>query len=246
MILSHKFQVLGVVNGNNVLVVGFASVLFVLLGASGLWADVTGSIQGYVKDSSGAMMASAHVVVTDVATSVVPRNQHRCSRGLHFSRFTPRQVQDRCYRHRIQQTTINDIDLNVNDQLRFDLTMGCRQRAAECIGRGQRGPESRPPAPNSAPPSSRLRFSPCRSMAVRILICSHCRRAFLPPIRIAATPIEDPLPVSIRPRKRLHGRSTGVGQRVPGEWRLRVNETKNMGAGLIPNADSIAECSSAH
>jgi len=44
--------------------------LLVLLGTAHLWADVTGSIQGYVRDSSGAVITGAHVVVTEVSTNV--------------------------------------------------------------------------------------------------------------------------------------------------------------------------------
>lgn len=44
--------------------------LLVLLGTAHLWADVTGSIQGYVRDSSGAVITGAHLVITEVATNV--------------------------------------------------------------------------------------------------------------------------------------------------------------------------------
>jgi hypothetical protein len=43
--------------------------LFVLLTGIRLRADVTGSIQGYVRDSSGAVLTAAHVVVTNASTN---------------------------------------------------------------------------------------------------------------------------------------------------------------------------------
>src|SRR6476469_5097271 len=44
--------------------------LLVLIGSASLMADVTGSIQGYVRDSSGAVISGAHVTVTEVATNL--------------------------------------------------------------------------------------------------------------------------------------------------------------------------------
>jgi len=42
----------------------FCLCLFVLLGTVQLWADVTGSILGYVRDPSGAVLPSATVTAT--------------------------------------------------------------------------------------------------------------------------------------------------------------------------------------
>src|SRR3984893_18858701 len=43
----------------------FCLCLLVLLGSASLMADVTGSIQGYVRDSSGAVISGARVTVTE-------------------------------------------------------------------------------------------------------------------------------------------------------------------------------------
>jgi hypothetical protein len=48
----------------------FCLCLLVLLGSASLMADVTGSIQGYVRDSSGAVISGARVTVTEVATNL--------------------------------------------------------------------------------------------------------------------------------------------------------------------------------
>src|ERR1700740_1634900 len=46
----------------------FCLVLGLLLSTLQLWADVTGSISGYVRDKSGAVLASASVTVVQGAT----------------------------------------------------------------------------------------------------------------------------------------------------------------------------------
>ena len=45
-------------------------VCLLLLAASALWADVTGSISGSVKDPSGAAVANASVVAVNLETGV--------------------------------------------------------------------------------------------------------------------------------------------------------------------------------
>src|SRR5258708_34156181 len=42
--------------------------LLVLLGTAHLWADVTGSILGYVRDKSGAVLPNANVTASETAT----------------------------------------------------------------------------------------------------------------------------------------------------------------------------------
>ncbi len=46
----------------------FCLCLIVLLGTVQLWADVTGSITGYVRDKSGAVLPNATVTATQTAT----------------------------------------------------------------------------------------------------------------------------------------------------------------------------------
>ena len=97
--------------------------LLVLLGTAHLWADVTGSIQGYVRDSSGAVISGAHVVVTEIATNV-SREASTDSQGSYtFLALPPGRYKIIATMTGFQQSTVNNVDLSVNDKLAFDLTL---------------------------------------------------------------------------------------------------------------------------
>src|SRR5581483_10950704 len=100
-----------------------AVVFLILISASMLRADVTGSILGVVKDRSGAMVAGTRVVATNTETN--------------FSKETTAAT-DGSYRilalpvgtYKVTATspgfgtfTATDIDVKVNDQLRVDITL---------------------------------------------------------------------------------------------------------------------------
>src|SRR5882724_4889515 len=97
--------------------------LLVLLGTAHLWADVTGSIQGYVRDSSGAVITGAHVVVTEVTTNV-SREATTDSQGAYiFLALSPGRYKIIATMTGFQQSTVNNVDLSVNAKLSFDVTL---------------------------------------------------------------------------------------------------------------------------
>ncbi len=95
----------------------------VFIASASLMADVTGSIQGYVRDSSGAVISGAHVTVTEVCDQLTAKHHHRYPRRLYFSRLAAGTYKINASITGFRQATLNDIDLKVNDELRYDLTL---------------------------------------------------------------------------------------------------------------------------
>ena len=99
--------------------------LLVLLGAASLWADVTGSVEGYIRDSSGAVVTGAHVTIVEAATNL-KREATTDGQGAYtFLALPPGQIPDHCdsgrvpadYSQRCQPERITE------KLMRFDLTL---------------------------------------------------------------------------------------------------------------------------
>src|SRR5580704_6894295 len=94
--------------------------VLLLLNTHSLWADVTGSILGYVHDASGAALPNAHVVVTE-ATTGFSREAVTDSQGQYvFLALPAGTYKIVATATGFDQATINNIDLKVNDKLRID------------------------------------------------------------------------------------------------------------------------------
>ena len=101
---------------------GFVVCLF-LLAASALWADVTGSISGSVKDPSGAAIANASVVAINVETGV-QRTVQTDANGS----YSVLALQVGRYRLMVTQAgfekyEVKDIVVDANASLRFDISL---------------------------------------------------------------------------------------------------------------------------
>src|SRR5437016_4931314 len=123
MILSHKSGILG---GSLMRLRVHRSLclcLLVLLGTAHLWADVTGSIQGYVRDSSGAVITGAHVVVTEVSTNVSRETTTDTQGAYTVLALPPGRYKITATMTGFQQSIVNNVDLSVNDKLTFELTL---------------------------------------------------------------------------------------------------------------------------
>ena len=214
--------------------------LFVLLGTSGLWADVTGSIQGYVRDSSGAVITGAHVAVTDVATNL-KRETATDSQGAYtFLALPPGKYVITANTSGFRQATLSDIDLKVNDQLRFDLTLA--------VGGTQDVVSVEANAVQVQTSSTQLGDT---IESKEILALPLNGRSYLDLIGLqpGVSPANTNGGYADRgPASGLYSSAGNVSTDGQPEYAnaflvngAEVNETKNMGAGLIPNADSIAE-----
>ena len=218
----------------------FCLCLLVLLGSASLMADVTGSIQGYVRDSSGAVISGTRVTVTEVATNL-NRETTTDSQGAYtFLALPPGRYQIVATITGFRQATLKDIDLKVNDELRFDLTLA--------VGAAQETVSVEANAVQVQTVSTTLGTT---IESPQILAMPLNGRSYLDLLSLQAgvSPLNTNSGYSDRgPSSGLYTSSGNVSTDGQPEWAnaflvngAEVNETKNMGAGLIPNADSIAE-----
>ncbi len=214
--------------------------LLVLLGSAQLWADVTGSIQGYVRDSSGAVISGAHLVVTQIATNV-SRETNTDSQGAYtFLALPPGRYRIICTMTGFQQSTVNDIDLNVNDKLAFDLTLP--------VGSVQQNVSVEA---NALQVQTSVTSTGTTIESPQILAMPLNGRSYIDLLTLQAgvSPVNSNGNYNDRgPASGLYSSSGNVSTDGQPEYAnaflvngAEVNETRNMGAGLIPNADSVAE-----
>jgi Carboxypeptidase regulatory-like domain len=214
--------------------------LLVLLGTVSLLADVTGSIQGYVRDSSGAVLAGAQVTVTESATNQ-KREAMTDSQGAYtFLALPPGRYVVAAGASGFREATLKDIDLRVNDQLRYDLTL--------VVGGAQ---EIVSVEANAVQVQTVSTATGTTIESPQILAMPLNGRSYLDLLSLQAgvSPLNTNSGYSDRgPSSGLYSSSGNVSTDGQPEWAnaflvngAEVNETKNMGAGLIPNADSIAE-----
>ena len=218
--------------------------LFVLLGAAQLWADVTGSIQGYVRDHSGAVVTGVHVVVTETSTNLTRDTTTDAQGAYTFLALPPGKYKITATNAGFQQSTIKDVDLNVNDKLRFDiaLAVGTVHEVMEVEANAVQV-QTVATALGTTIESQQLLAMPLNGRSYLDLLS----------LQAGVSPANTNGGYSDRgPSSGLYtssGSGSGnVSTDGQPEWAnaflvngAEVNETKNMGAGLIPNADSVAE-----
>jgi hypothetical protein len=219
----------------------FLSVCVLVLAATGnLLADVTGSIQGYVRDSSGAVLTGARVTVTEVATNQ-KREATTDSQGAYtFLALAPGHYVLVAGASGFRDATLKDIDLKVNDQLRYDLTM--------VVGGAQ---EIVSVEANAVQVQTVSTATGTTIESPQILAMPLNGRSYIDLLSLQAgvAPVNTNGGYNDRgPASGLYSSSGNVSTDGQPEWAnaflvngAEVNETKNMGAGLIPNADSISE-----
>jgi hypothetical protein len=102
--------------------VGF--IIFVIFAsASSLRADVTASIQGVVKDRSGASVISAKVVAINVETNFTHDNVSTADGSFRFLALPIGTYKLTVTANGFQPFIVRNIALKVNDQLRLDVTL---------------------------------------------------------------------------------------------------------------------------
>jgi hypothetical protein len=214
--------------------------LIVLFGTVQLWGDVTGSIQGYVRDQSGAVLPGARVTVTEIGTNV-EQGATTDSQGTYtFLALPPGKYRIVATITGFRQAVLNDIDVKVNDQLRFDFTMN--------VGGAQDTVSVEADAVQVQTVSAALGTT---IESPQILAMPLNGRSYLDLLSLqpGVAPANTNGNYNDRsPASGLYSSAGNVSTDGQPEYAnaflvngAEVNETKNMGAGLIPNADSIAE-----
>src|SRR4029077_9368860 len=97
--------------------------LVVLVGTLPLWADVTGTISGSVRDKSGAVLTNATVTVVQVATGYT-RTVRRDGAGQYsVLALPPGGYRLTASVAGFEKGVIENVNLNVNDALHFDFSL---------------------------------------------------------------------------------------------------------------------------
>src|SRR5689334_12722076 len=93
------------------------------LGSSSLRADVTGSILGVVRDATQAVVANVRIVATNVETNLNRETISAADGSYRLLALPAGKYKVTATASGFQQFTTTDIDVKVNDQLRVDVTL---------------------------------------------------------------------------------------------------------------------------
>jgi hypothetical protein len=217
-----------------------AAGLLVLIAATTLRADVTGSIQGYVRDSSGAVLTGAHVTVTEFATNVKRETTTNPQGAYTFLGLPPGRYAIVATMTGFRQETLKDIDLRVNDQLNYDITLAVGGATdVVSVEADAVQVQTVSTATGTTIESAQILAMPLNGRSYIDLLS----------LQAGVAPANTNGSYNDRgPASGLYSSSGNVSTDGQPEYAnaflvngAEVNETKNMGAGLIPNADSIAE-----
>lgn len=110
-------------NGWRRVVLAFSIVLIALAGAAVLRADVTGSLLGVVHDRSQAVISGARIVVTNVQTNLKQEATSGADGSYRLLALPAGNYQLSVTATGFRTFTEKDIVVKVNDDLRFDVTL---------------------------------------------------------------------------------------------------------------------------
>ncbi len=204
-----------------------------------IWADVTGSILGIVRDKTQAIVASARVVATNVDTNFSKETASDTDGQYRILALPPGTYKVTATAAGFQQFTATAVDLKVNDQLRIDIMLE--------VGSVQQQISVEANAVQVEAESTQLGGT---LETQRILAMPLNGRSFLDllPLQAGVAPITSGTIPNDRPVSGMIGNPGNVsvnGQPESANAFLvnggDVSEGKDMGAGLIPNLDSIQE-----
>ena len=214
--------------------------LMVLLGATCLWADVTGSIHGYVRDNSGAVIPNASVTATEIQTNYSRTVTSDAAGHFDILALSPGVYRLTSSVQGFQKGVIDRITLNVNDSLSFDFTL-------------QVGSVSQSVTVNAdalqiqtTATSTGTTIGTNQILAMPLNGRSYLDLLALQP-GVSPTNTQGSYNTKL-PASGLYGSAGNVSTDGQPEWAnaflvngAEVDETENMGAGMIPDADSVAE-----
>jgi Carboxypeptidase regulatory-like domain len=215
-------------------------VLAIIFSPSALRADVTGSILGVVHDRSQAVVAGARIVATNVQTNFKQETVSAADGSYRILALPPGNYKLTATAPGFQQFVTTDIDLKVNDQLRIDVTLE--------VGSMQQQVSVAANAVQVETESTQLGdvIESKKMLALPLNGRSYLDLLGLQPgvVPVTSGTMQQDRPVS-------GGYSTNVGNlSVNGQRETAnaflvnggdVSEGRNLGAGLVPNLDSVEE-----
>ena len=216
------------------LLLAFATVL----SSSLLRADVTGSILGLVHDRSQAVVAGAHVTVTNVQTNFSQETTSATDGSFRFLALPAGNYKLTATSAGFSQFATTDIDLKVNDQLHFDITLQVGNVKEEIsISANAVQVESESTQLGDVIESKKMLALPLNGRSYIDLLGL---QAGVAPGTAETIQQDRPVSGGLNP-----GNISVNGQRETANAFLvnggDVSEGRNLGAGLVPNLDSIAE-----
>src|SRR5205085_2089414 len=215
-------------------------VLMILTSAALLHADVTGSILGVVHDRSQAVVAGAKVVATNVETNLSQETTSNADGSYHILALPSGKFKLTATGAGFRQFVATDIEVKVNDQLRIDITLdvgSVQQQVLITADAVQVQTENT--QLGDVVDSKKMLALPLNGRSYLDLL--GLQAGVVP---VTSGSMQQDRPVS-------GGYSTSVGNlSVNGQRETAnaflvnggdVSEGRNLGAGLVPNLDSIEE-----
>jgi hypothetical protein len=215
-------------------------VLTMLFGPNVLRADVTGSILGVVHDRTQAVVAGAHIVATNVQTNFKQETVSAADGSYRILALPAGNYKLTATAPGFQQYTATDIELKVNDQFRVDVTLevGTVQQEIS-ISANAVQVEAESTQLGDVIDSKKMLSLPLNG------------RSYLDLLGLQAGVVPVTSGTMQQDRAVSGGYSTNVGNlSVNGQRETAnaflvnggdVSEGRNLGAGLVPNLDSVEE-----
>jgi len=215
-------------------------VLAIIFGPTALRADVTGSILGVVHDRTQAVVAGARIIATNVQTNFKLETISAADGSYRILALPAGNYKLTATAAGFQQYTATDIDLKVNDQLRIDIALevgSVQQEVSVSANAVQVETEST--QLGDVIESKKMLSLPLNGRSYLDLL--GLQAGVVP---VTSGTMQQDRPVS-------GGYSTNVGNlSVNGQRETAnaflvnggdVSEGRNLGAGLVPNLDSVEE-----
>ena len=217
-----------------VLLVGLVS----FVASSSLRADVTGSILGVVHDATQAVVAGAKIVATNNDTNLTRETVSAVDGSYRILALPAGTYRVTATAAGFQQYTTTDIDVKVNDQLKIDITLqvGSVQQEVDVTANAVQV-ETASTQLGDVIESKKMLALPLNGRSYIDLLGL---QAGVVPVTSGTMQQDRPVSGILSP-----GNLSVNGQRETSNAFLvnggDVSEGRNLGAGLIPNLDSIAE-----
>ena len=214
--------------------------LFIAVFCVTLWADVTGSLSGYVRDSSGAVIPNASVTATDVANGYKRTVTSDGSGHYALLAIPPGVYRLTASAAGFQQGAIQQITLNVNDALKYDFALKVGNVSETIsVNASSLQVETAATATGDTISSHQILAMPLNGRSYLDLLA----------LQPGVAPMNSNSGYNTKlPASGLYGSAGNVSTDGQPEWAnaflvngAEVDETQNMGAGMIPDADSVAE-----
>jgi len=217
---------------------GFLFLFVTLLVSSVLRADVTGSIQGVVRDRTQGAIAGVHITVTNTQTNFKQETNSGSDGSYRFLALPAGTYKLNATGTGFQQFSTTDIEVKVNDQLQIDITLqvGSVQQEISVIANAVQV-ETESTQLGDVVDSKKMLSLPLNGRSYIDLLG----------LQAGVVPITSGTMQQDRPVSGIlsSGNLSVNGQRETANAFLvnggDVSEGRNLGAGLIPNLDSIEE-----